>query len=74
MADRPLYITRPEGDDLYTLLQRRTLDELQRLSGEVWSDYNPSDPGVTVADAVDYALTETDYKLGFALEDWKYEL
>lgn len=70
MADRPLYITRPEGDDLYTLLQRRTLDELQRLSGEVWSDYNPSDPGVTVADAVDYALTETDYKLGFALEDY----
>lgn len=70
MADRPLYITRPEGDDLYTLLQRRTLDELQRLSGEVWSDYNPSDSGVTVADAVDYALTETDYKLGFALEDY----
>ena len=32
--------------------------------------YNPSDPGVTVADAVDYALTETDYKLGFALEDY----
>lgn len=70
MADRPLYITRPEGDDLYTVLQRRTLDELQRLAGEVWTDYNPSDPGVTVADAVNYALTETDYKLGFGMEDY----
>ena len=70
MADRPLYITRPEGDDLYTVLQRRTLAELQRLAGEVWTDYNPHDPGVTVADAVNYALTETDYKLGFGMEDY----
>lgn len=70
MADEQRYITRSEGDDLYTELQRKTLNELQRLSGAVWTDYNPSDPGVTVADAVDYALTETDYKLDFALEDY----
>lgn len=66
-----LYITRPpEGEDLYTELQRQTLAELQRLSGKVWTDYNPHDPGVTIADAVNYALTETDYKLGFGLEDY----
>lgn len=70
VADEQRYITRSEGDDLYTELQRKTLNELQRLSGAVWTDYNPSDPGVTVADAVDYALTETDYKLDFALEDY----
>ncbi len=70
MADEQRYITRSEGDDLYTELQRKTLNELQRLAGAVWTDYNPSDPGVTVADAVDYALTETDYKLDFALEDY----
>lgn len=70
MTDKQLYITRTEGDDLYTELQRKTLDELQRLSGAVWTDYNPSDPGVTIADAADYALTEIDYKLGFALEDY----
>lgn len=73
MADKQLYITRTEGDDLYTELQRKTLDELQRLSGEVWTDFNPSDPGVTIADVVDYALTEFDYKLGFALEDYLAE-
>jgi len=70
MAHRQLYITRGPGDDLYTALQRRTLNELQRLSGEVWTDYNPGDPGVTIADVVDYALTETDYKLSFPLEDY----
>ncbi len=70
MANEQRYITRSEGDDLYTELQRKTLNELQRLSGAVWTDYNPSDPGVTLADAVDYALTETDYKLDFALEEY----
>lgn len=71
MEEKQLYIVRsPEGEDLYTVLQRQTLAELQRLSGEVWTDYNPHDPGVTIADAANYALTEMDYKLGFALEDY----
>lgn len=70
MVEKQIYITRPEGEDLYTELQRQTLAELQRLSGKIWTDYNPSDPGVTIADAANYALTETDYKLGFALEDY----
>lgn len=70
MADRQLYITRTPEDDLYAELRRRTQDELQRLAGEVWTDFNPGDAGVTVAEAADYALSESDYKLGFALEDY----
>ena len=71
MDKRQLYITRPpEGEELYTELQRQTLTELQRLSGEVWTDYNSGDPGVTIADAANYALTEIDYKLNFAPEDY----
>ena len=61
MEEKKLYIER-EGPDgaLYEKLQRNTLDELQRLSGEVWTDYNPSDSGVTAADIVNYALTEPE--------------
>ena len=71
MDGKERYITRPpEGQEPYTELQRRTLAELQRLSGEVWTDYNLSDPGVTVADAANYALTETGYRLEFPLEDY----
>lgn len=71
MDEKGRYITRfPEGQEPYTELQRRTLAELQRLSGEVWTDYNPSDPGVTVADVANYALTETGYRLEFPLEDY----
>ena len=73
MAEKQIYITRPEGEDLYTELQRQTLAELQRLSGEIWTDYNPGDAGVTIAEAANYALTETDYKLGFAPEDYLAE-
>ena len=59
-----------EGNALYTELQRQTLAEAQRLSGKVWTDYNAHDPGVTLADTANYALTELDYKLGFPLPDY----
>lgn len=65
------YIEQQNTEDaLYTKLQRQTLEEIQRLSGKVWTDYNVHDPGVTLADAANYALTELDYKLGFPLTDY----
>lgn len=62
-----------EEDALYTRLQRQTLEETQRLSGNVWTDYNAHNPGVTLADIANYALTELDYKSGFATEDYLTE-
>lgn len=59
-----------EGENLYTRLQRQTLEEVQRLSGRTWTDYNVHDPGVTLADIAGYALAELDYKLGFDLPDY----
>lgn len=62
-----------EEDALYTRLQRQTLEEVQRMSGKVWTDYNAYDPGVTLADTANYALTELDYKLGFGTADYLSE-
>lgn len=59
-----------EGKNLYTQLQRQTLEDMQRLSGKVWTDYNAHDPGVTVADIANYALAELDYKLRFDPADY----
>lgn len=71
MEEKRLYIEQVDVEnDLYSMLQKRTLDELQRLSGEVWTDFNPHDPGMTTADIANYALTEVDYKLGFKLQDY----
>lgn len=61
---------RAEADSLYTRLQERMLEEIQRLSGRVWTDFNAHDPGVTTGDIANYALTELDYKLGFPTEDY----
>lgn len=70
MSDSQMYISRQPEDELFADLQKRTLDELQHLSGNVWTDYNPHDPGVTIADIANYSLTELAYKLGFDLEDY----
>lgn len=65
------YIEQQSDEDaLYTQLQQQTLNEVQRLSGKIWTDYNVHDPGVTTADAVNHALTELSYKLGFPLSGY----
>ena len=71
MDEKEPYIEQQDAQDaLYTRLQRQTLETAQRLSGKVWTDYNPHDPGVTLGEAANYALTELDYKLGFSLVDY----
>lgn len=71
MDDKQPYIRQQEeGENLYSRLQKKTLEEVQRLSGKVWTDFNVHDPGVTLADIANYALTETNYKLGFDLADY----
>lgn len=59
-----------EGESLYSKLWKQTLDEVQRMSGMVWTDYNVHDPGVTLMDIATNALVETDYKLGFPHQDY----
>ncbi|WP_199027896.1 hypothetical protein [Ralstonia sp. ASV6] len=40
-------------------LRRRGIALAQALSGELWTDYNHHDPGVTLLEALCYALTES---------------
>lgn len=57
-----------EGQDLYSQLRDKALKDVQRMAGEVWTDYNAHDPGVTLLDIANYALLEADYCLQF---DWR---
>ncbi len=58
----------PDAFDFATL--RRTGIELaQALSGEIWTDYNLHDPGVTILEQVAYALTELDYRTEVPVAD-----
>lgn len=69
-TDRYYINQREPEDDLYTRLQQESLDELQHLSGEVWTDYNEHDPGITTVDIINYTLTEMDYRLHYPAEDY----
>lgn len=51
-------------------LQHSALEIIQRLSGNLWTDFNEHDPGVTIMDALNYALTELNYKCSFPFEDY----
>jgi len=70
MSDASVTITRdalPEGQD-YAVLLERGIDLVQSLSGKIWTNYNASDPGLTVLQQLCYALTELSYRAQFPVE------
>lgn len=50
-------------------LKREGVEEVQRLSGRIWTDYNEHDPGVTILENVCFAMTELGYKTNFPIKD-----
>lgn len=71
MADAP-FLLRAEPDDLgpsYAELREQGVAILQELAGDVWTDYNEHDPGVTLLEQLCYALTELGYRAGLPVPD-----
>ncbi|GAB4411253.1 MAG: hypothetical protein OHK0039_16280 [Bacteroidia bacterium] len=56
----------------YDGLRQEGIDLAQRLSGDIWTDYNPHDPGVTILEQLCYAITELSYKARLPMEDLLY--
>ncbi len=57
----------PKSMDYY-YLRREGIRHVQDLSGNIWTDYNEHDPGVTILEQLCYALTELGYKTNFNIE------
>lgn len=53
----------------YVRLHERGVRLTQAMSGDVWTDYNFSDPGVTILEQLCYALTELSYRACFSVPD-----
>ncbi len=51
------------------LLKQQGIALLQSLAGQAWTNYNDSDPGVTILEQLCYALTELGYCADFPIED-----
>ena len=53
----------------FNFLKREALDYIQNHIGNEWTNFNPSDPGITILDQVCYALTELGYCTDFSIPD-----
>lgn len=56
-------------DQEFAVLRQIGIEHLQSLSGELWTDYNLHDPGVTILEVLCYALTDLSYRTHFNLQD-----
>lgn len=59
----------PDGLD-FERLRKDGIDWIQALSGDVWTDYNLHDPGVTILEQLCYGLTDLAYRSGFDAADY----
>ena len=53
----------------YALLRETGLARIQALAGAVWTDHNAHDPGMTMLEALAYAVTDLGYRTGFSTAD-----
>ena len=71
MAELQTLPRKNDSDDSgFDSLKREGLRLIQEFSGEIWTDYNLHDPGVTILDQLCYALTELIYRADFPVEDF----
>lgn len=53
----------------FALLRREGIKHIERLGGQVWTDYNTHDPGITILEQLCYAITDLSYRLDFEMKD-----
>ncbi len=53
----------------YATLRQMALDRIQKLAGNIWTDYNYHDPGVTLMELLCYVTTDLGYRLTFDIQD-----
>jgi hypothetical protein len=53
----------------FLALRQQGIELIQQLSGNVWTDYNLHDPGITILEQLCYAITDLSYRLSFDIQD-----
>ena len=67
-----LEITRkaPENKSMnYEFLRKEGIKYIQELSSRIWTDYNSHDPGITILEALCYAITDLGNRASYSIED-----
>jgi len=50
-------------------LRSEAIKQVQQLSGQIWTDYNLHDPGITILEQLIYSVTDLIYRTDFDVED-----
>ncbi|HEX7135474.1 MAG TPA: hypothetical protein VF228_23060, partial [Iamia sp.] len=58
----------PAAQDFYRL-RREGIGHIEEAGHVLWTDYNTHDPGISMLEALAYAITELGYRTGFPIED-----
>jgi hypothetical protein len=53
----------------YDAMFREAIEAIGEMAGENWTNYNPSDPGVTILEYLCYGLLDLGYKSSFPMKD-----
>jgi hypothetical protein len=53
----------------YTGMRKQGFSAIEKLGSDIWTEYNNSDPGITILEAVCYAITDLAYRTGFEIKD-----
>jgi uncharacterized protein len=53
----------------YTFLRQEGLQWIEKLTSDIWTDYNTHDPGITFLELLSYAITDLGYRTSFPMKD-----
>lgn len=53
----------------FSLLREKALTYIQQNSSATWTDHNIHDPGITIMEALCYALADVGYRMNFPMQD-----
>lgn len=53
----------------YVALRKEGFKLIEQTGSAHWTEYNNSDPGITILEAVSYAITDLAYRTGFEMKD-----
>ena len=53
----------------YEYLRKTGVEYIQKFSGDIWTDHNLHDPGITILELLCYALTDLAYRTSFPVAD-----
>ncbi|HBG06526.1 MAG: hypothetical protein A2075_00165 [Geobacteraceae bacterium GWC2_58_44] len=53
----------------YYLLRRKGIGFIEEMGSRLWTDYNSHDPGITILEALCYAITDLAYRAGWDIKD-----